>query len=334
MRRVVIAGGTGFFGATIAALLRADGVEPVISGRASEPALDVEDPRSLRTVLRPGDVIVDAAGPFQSRSTTLVESAMALGVDVIDINESLGYARRIASLAERAAASGIAVLSSCSAVSSVAAALVATSGIGVPVRVSALVAPASRETAHAATLRALIFSVGTPIEVWRDGRLAPAGGWRESRRFALPPRTAYLVESALSLTLPSLWPSLRAVDCWADTSTLGANALLWGVARWPTLRRLAVRAVPVGALLARLAGARHGAFALEVEGEDGALARLALVAERGSYRIAAAPAALAARALAAGRLRERGVVPPDRHVPADLLLAYLARLGMELRRSS
>lgn len=330
LRRIVLAGGSGFFGRTVAALLRAEGIEPTIPERS---ALDVEEPRSLRSVLRPGDVVIDAAGPFQARTTTLVEVALALGVDVIDLNESLGYAKRIAALAPRAAASESAVLSSCSAVSTVAAALVRLSGIERPPRVSALVAPASRETAHPGTLRALLASVGAPIEVWRDRRFARAVGWRESRRFALPSRRAYLVESVLSLDLPRLWPSLEVVDCWTDTSTLGANALLSLVSVVPALRRLALRALPLGALLARLLGTYRGAFALEVAGEAGSVVRLALTAARGSYRIAAAPAVLAARALSEGRSGQRGVVPPDRHVELGELLAYLGRLGIQLRRA-
>ncbi|MGH2450446.1 MAG: hypothetical protein ACRDGE_04085, partial [Candidatus Limnocylindria bacterium] len=223
LRRIVVAGGAGFFGRNVAELLRAEGLRPVTAGRSGELVLDVEDRASLHRGLRPGDVLVDAAGPFQARGTALVESALEIGVDVIDLNESLEHARRVAAFGERARQRGIAILSSCSAVSSVAATLLRLSGVDRPVRVSALVAPASRETAHAGTIRALLASVGTPIEVWRDFRAARVAGWRETRDFALPRRRAHLVSSALTLTLPEVWPALRVVDCWTDTSTFGAN---------------------------------------------------------------------------------------------------------------
>ena len=332
MRRVVIAGGAGFFGQRVAELLRAAGIRPIVAGRSGEVVLDVEDRASLRAALRPGDVVVDAAGPFQSRTAALVEVACDVGADVIDLNESLVHARRIDALAARVRGSGIAVRSTCSAVSTVAAALVRLSGIERPVRVSALVAPASRETAHRGTLRALLASVGAPIEVWRDGRFAAAVGWRASRAFALPRRRAYLVASALPLTLPPVWPSLRVVDCWTDASTPLANGILALVARARLLRAVAERALPLGAALARLVGTRRGAFAVEVEGEGGRVVRLAFAAERRSYLIAAAPAALAARALAEGRSSERGLVPVDRHVPPDELIAYLGSLGIALER--
>jgi hypothetical protein len=258
---------------------------------------------------------------------------MELGADVIDINESLPYARKVEALRQRIGESGIAVLSACSAVSAVAAALVRHTRIERPARISALVAPASRETAHEATLRALLASVGAPIEVWRGGRFARAIGWRESRRFALPGRRGYLVESALALHLPALWPSLRDVDTWTDTSTPGANAILSLIALAPAIRRLAGAAVPLGRALARTLGTPRGGFGLEIESGAGEARGFWLSAERGSYRIAAAPAALAARTLAAERATERGLVPADRQLDEEELLAYLEGLGIAIART-
>ena len=298
--------------------------------RPTRGELDVEDRASLRRYLQAGDVVVDAAGPFQRRTTALLEAAMERGAHVVDINESLGYARRVDALRERIDRGGIAVLSACSAVSTVAATLVRRSGVGAPVRVGALVAPASRQTAHAATLQALLSSVGAPIEVWRGGRFATARGWRESRRFVLPRRRAYLVESVLSFDLPRVWPSLRDVDTWTDTSTPAANAILSLAARVPAARTIALAAAPAGALLAAALGTRRGGFGLEIEDASGEVRRAWLGAPRGSFRIAAAPAALAALALASGRFEGRGLVPADRHLDADVLLSYLGRIGTVL----
>jgi len=334
LRRILVAGGAGFFGRNVAELLRAEGLRPVIAGRSGEIALDAEDRRSLLAALRPRDVIVDAAGPYQARTTALVEAAIEIGADVVDLNESLEYARRVATLDARARERGIAVLSSCSAVSSVAAALVRHAEVDHPARISALVAPASRETAHTGTVRALLASVGRPIEVRRGGRTTSMIGWRETRDFTLPRRRGHLIGSALPLTLAEVWPTVRDVDCWTDTSTPGANALLSVVARSPVLRRLALRTVPLGVGIARVLGSRRGAFAVEIADEAGRVTRIALTSARRSYLIAAAPAALAASALADGRFAERGVVPADRHVPADDLIAYLQRLGIRLERGS
>lgn len=314
-------------------LLRTMGLRPIVAGRTGELRIDVEDPRSIRSVLRAGDVVVDAAGPYQSRTTALVEAAIEIGVDVIDLNEGLEYARAVSGLDGPARDRGVAILSSCSAVSSVAAVLVRTSGVERPTRVSALVAPASRETAHPGTVRALLRSIGRPVEVRRNGRQHIATGWRETRGFELPRRRGHLVGSALPVTLPEIWPGLRDVDCWTDTGTLGANAVLTVASLSAVLRALAEALMPLGQLAARLLGATRGAFAVEIEDGEGRIARLALTSARRSYLIAAAPAALAARALAEARFTERGVVRADRHVDADDLLGYLRRLGIELQRA-
>jgi short subunit dehydrogenase-like uncharacterized protein len=309
------------------------GLHPIVAGRGGGLRVDAEDPRSLRSVLQAGDVVVDAAGPYQSRTKALVEAAIEIGADVIDLNEGLEYAKAVAGLDARARDRDVAILSSCSAVSSVAAILVRVSGVERPRRVSALVAPASRETANPGTVRALLRSIGRPVEVRRDGAPHIATGWRETRRFEVPRRRGHLVGSALPVTLPEIWPGLRDVDCWTDTGTLGANAVLTVASLSGALRTMAEALMPVGQLAARTLGATRGAFAVEIEDDGGRIERLALTSTRRSYLIAAAPAALAARALAEGRFTERGVVRADRHVAADELLAYVQGLGIELQRA-
>ena len=75
MRRVVLVGGGGFFGGAVARLLRARGTSVVAPARRQA---DAEARQSLRAMLRRGDIVVDAAGPFQSRTTTLLDVALEL----------------------------------------------------------------------------------------------------------------------------------------------------------------------------------------------------------------------------------------------------------------
>jgi hypothetical protein len=114
-----------------------------------------------------------------------------------------------------------------------------------------------------------------------------------------------------------------------DANVPGMNAVLARAARHPTLRAavawIGMRSLP----LARLIGGSSGGLAVEVEG-DGEVVRLALTSARDAYLAAVAPAALAIRALAEDRFEGRGVIPPDRQVDADELLAYLESLGIEL----
>jgi len=333
--RILIAGGSGFFGAAAAELLRADGLSPLIASRrdGGDVTLDVEDGASLRAVLRPGDVLLDAAGPFQDRSVTLVEAAIEVGFHVVDVGDSLHYTLALSELAPRMEAAGIAVLNACSSVSAVDAALVAATGMPTPQRVSGFLAPASRYSASAGTSQSLLRSVGATVRVFRDGRLVEEPGWLRQRDFRLPPPlgklSGGLFESADSYWLPRIWPSLREVDLTIDTRIRGFNRLLSSAARRPWLRRLLARWQRPGLQLARLLGSARGCLGVEVEDSGGRVRLAALVPRERGHLIAVAPAALATSALFRGTFALRGLVPPNRQVEPDRLFEYLRGLGVE-----
>ncbi|MGH2537956.1 MAG: hypothetical protein ACRDHL_11220 [Candidatus Promineifilaceae bacterium] len=333
MRRVVVLGGLGFFGRAAVARLRADGFRPLTASRspAADLRLDLAEPNSLRGALRAGDVVVDTAGPFQERTTALVEAALEMGFDLIDISDSLAYVSRLYRLQAQIEAAGIRVLTACSSVSAVGAALIRLSGLE-PARVVGVLAAATRATAQPGSARSLLHSVGRPVRLLRDGRLVTRVGWRESQRFRLPPPLGalrgYLYECPDPLTMRRVWPGLRAAEFYVDTRVPGLNALLALAARWRSLRRLVERLQSPGLALARLLGAKAGCLAYGIEGQDGRVARYALLASDRAYLTAIAPAVLAARAIAAGRFVGRGLVPVDRHVEPAELLDYLRPLGV------
>jgi len=336
MRRVVVLGGTGFFGGAAAARLRAHGIRPVIASRraGAELQVDAESRASIKSALRQYDVVLDAAGPFQARTTALVEAAVETGFDVVDLSDSLRYAEKVADLRLRIEAAGVRVLTSCSSVSAVGAAAVRLSGVVEPVGLDVVLRPATRDTARVATARSLLESVGRPIRVLRDGRLTAVAGWRESRVLKWPAtggRTrAFLCESADALHLPPLWPSLRRVEFHVDARVPGMNLALRIAAALEPARRAAAALLPAGLVLARLIGSRGGGILFEVKGKDGALVSVALHAPGGSHVVAVAPAVLAARAIAEGRFAKAGLVHPGDQVDAAELAACLAALGIDL----
>ncbi len=335
VRRVVVLGGTGFFGRAAAERLTALGIRPVIASRRRAAAIrvDADSRASLKSALRPFDVVLDAAGPFQTRGTALVETAIETGFDVIDLSDSLGYAEKIADLKLRIDAAGIRVLTSCSSVSTLSALAIRLSGSGEPARVSVFLSPASRFTANRGTSRSLLQSLGVPIRVRRDGRLEERRGWSESRTFALPrggQARAYLCESADALLLPMTWPALWRVDFYVRTGVPLLGSVLRVAGGLPVLRRMIAVTLPAGLVLARLLGSRAGCLVFEVERHDRSLRSVALAAPRGGHLVAVAPAVLAARAIAQGRFEPRGFIPPDRHVDPVEILDYLQSLGVDV----
>lgn len=333
--RILVAGGRGFFGAAAVELLRAEGLAPLVAARrgGGDVTLDVEDRAALRDALRPGDVLLDAAGPFQDRSTALVEAAVEIGFHVVDLSDSLRYTLALGEMAPRIAAADVCVLNACSSVSAVNAALVSSTGVAEPVRISGFLAPAARHSASAGTSQSLLRSVGRPVRVFREGRLTTEPGWVRRRRFRLPPPlpplAGGLFESADSYWLPRIWPSLREVDLTIDSRIAGFNRLLSAAARWPWLRRQLEGRQRLGLRLTRLLGSRRGCLGVEVESPEGDLRLAVLVPRDRGHRIALAPAVLAAANLARGTLAPRGLVPPDRQIDRERLFDTLRRLGVE-----
>ena len=313
LRRVLVLGARGFFGRHAVALLRADGVAAVPVSHADA---DVEDRTSLRSLIHANDVILDTVGPFQTRRGALLDVALEQRADLVDLSDSLAYARSVGDRSAEIAARGIAVLTGCSAISAVVATLVRASAIGDVSRVDAWLAPASRETANVATARSFLASVRSSPMKGCD--FAPVRGMR--------------VESALEAQLPAVWADLGAAAFWVDPHTRGARPLLALASRSAVARRVMNALVPVGVRLARLAGTREGIFAVRVQGSEG-VARWVLRAPRRSYLLALGPATIAVRRLASGERRPRGLVPADEHISKDALLAYLDRHGITVTRT-
>ena len=310
MRRVVVIG-AGFFGRVIARRLADVGIAPVVASRThGEVRLDVEDAGSVRSGLLPGDVIVDTAGPFQRRSTTLVEAAIELGCDVVDLSDSLGYARAVLALDPDAAAKGVRIFTSCSAIATVAAAAILASDRVAPETCDLFLAPASADTGNPATVRAFLSSVD----------------WSRSREFPADRRRGYRVESAAAVILPRSWPSLRWVDFWVDPNAPFAAKSIVLASRLGLTRALSA----VAPVSARLVGRREGSFSVAIS-EAGHYSLTRLSAPRGSYLIAAEPAVLAAESLARGTDGPPGVVPADKQVDPEALFARLRGLGVDVR---
>jgi saccharopine dehydrogenase-like NADP-dependent oxidoreductase len=334
MRRIVVIGGRGFFGAAAAELLRRDGSPPLVASRrpGADLLADAEDPASLRVALRSGDVVIDAAGPFQRRSTALVETCLTIGCDVIDLADSFDYVSKVQALAGRVASGGICVLTACSSVSAVSAALVRLSGVQAPVRVSTFLAPAPRNTSTAATSMSLMSSLERPVRAVRDGSLVERLAFSAAQVFEFPAPvgrvSARLAESADALTLPSVWPSLRDVDFWVDTRRPILNALIAAAARSGILRSMMRSAQDAGRRMTKRFGATSGGFGIELEDANGVRHSSGFVHSTRSYIVAVAPAVLAARRIAAGTFSSSGVVPADRQVDPVELITYLRGMGI------
>ena len=96
MKRVVVLGGSGFFGQWIVRRLIAAKLQPIVASRTrGELRIDANNADDLRKNLKARDLVIDCAGPFQKRNSALIETARTMGVDVIDISDSAEYTEMI-----------------------------------------------------------------------------------------------------------------------------------------------------------------------------------------------------------------------------------------------
>jgi hypothetical protein len=339
MRRVIVLGGLGFFGRTAAAELRRMGVHvrTASRGNGADLRIDANDAHSIRAVVRPGNIVLDAAGPFHRRTPALIETAIDVGFDLVDLNDDLSYAESVLACEPRIAESGIRVLTSASTVSAFSSAVMQIIGPRPPRRFTSFLIPATRYTANVGTAMSLLRTVGQPIRVLREGRLCTVTGWRESRSIQLPSplRTirGHVFESADALWLPRICPSLQDVAMYVDANIPGANAALSLTAYSKILHQLISRGIGFGASLARRFGSEVGGVAYELEGDSGRTARFALIAKKKSYLVATAPAFLAVHKMASDQFTERGLVLPNRYVDAVETLRFLSSAGVEYVRA-
>jgi hypothetical protein len=325
--RIVVIG-AGFFGRLVAQRLRDLGLAPLVATRhGPDIVLDAEDDGSVRATLRRGDVVVDTAGPFATRSTRLVRAAIDVGADVIDLAESLAWSEALLALGGRASASGSRLFPACSAVAAIAGACIVASGMRAPLSADLFIAPASAETASPATVRGMTASIGRPVRTLRDGRLTAVIGYREQRAFPRSRRRGGLVESAASVLLPRSWPSLRRAEFWVDPNAPFGRASLALAARVPPLAAL-VRAIGPRVGAAGL-GRHDGVFAVELS-DASRTASYVFSAARRSYLIAVEPAVIVAESLARGAAFASGVVLPHAQLAPDVLFGRLRGLGIAI----
>lgn len=309
MKRIVVLGGTGFFGGLIVDRLRAAGLEPHAASRHSEFHIDADNAEDLRAHLKQRDLVIDAAGPFQRRSPALIEAAAKVGFDVIDLSDSAAYTSMVQQHEAPIAAAGIRVLTACSSLSTVSAAVLGMSSISQPRRITAYLRPASRLTANRGSIASFFESMT---------------GFTRTIRFEEPlgRRSGMVVKSVDSVTLLKLFPSLRETELVVDAGIPAANFLL----RRPRLRGLLQQYQPKLAAVARKIGPSSGILAYEIATTGGY--KHQLFTGENAHLAAVIPAVMAAKSIAAGKFPHRGLVPSTQHVEREALFEAMFSEGI------
>ncbi len=265
--RILILGGYGLFGGRIVAALANDpALTLIVAGRnverasqfvngLREPAALIEA-ASLDTTadtftqqlaeLRP-DLVIDTAGPFQSRDYRVAEAALAIGAHYIDLADSRAYVSGIGALDAAARSANRRVVSGASSVPGLNAAVVASlhSRFSKLESVETSISPGNRTARGWTTMLAILGYVGKPYPVLHEGRRDDVHGWQSLRRIRIAnvgTRWVANCEVPDLDVLPARYPELRTVEFRAGLELWRMHFGLW-------LGSLAVRFGPLRSLL-------------------------------------------------------------------------------------
>lgn len=358
MKRVLVIGGYGGFGARLSRRLAAAGHHVLVAGRSGEKAagfaatlagaegLAADRAGDLGPVLaacRP-DLVIDAAGPFQASDYRVPLACIRARIPYFDLADARDFVTGIGALDEMARAAGVTVIAGASTAPALTGAVARhlSRDLDRVEQVDIALSVSSRVTAGASVSAAILSYVGKPIRLWRGGRWSQSHGWREMRHapmragaLALGRRRTALIDVPDHELLPAMLPG-RPASTFRAGNELGFQMwFLWlasWLVRWGWLRSLGGAArwlLPLQRLTARLGSDRSG-MTIMLSGRRGAEAiarRWTLVAAGGDGpEIPTLAAALLAQDLFAGTLRPgaydaAALLPLDRFEPAFAGLA-------------
>lgn len=359
MTRLLLVGGSGYFGSALASeLLRDTECELILAGRnrlnlervhrafGDDPRLqtrvvDLRLPDTIVPALSGVAVAVCAAGPYQRLPITLAELCLERGIPYLDLADDRDFVARVRAAAAKGD-KGSAVCSGWSAVPALSGLLarIAAQGLDRVASIDVQIAPGNRAPRQAGTVASLLASIGRAFLVRTHGGWRQVTGWSEPGSFPFPPpigsRTGYLVDVPDHELFPGIFDADRVefrVGAELTFLNRGLSALAWlsrrGIVRDWTRWTPAFRAS-----MAALGWMGHdwGAVGVKVAGTCAGrphIRRACVVAEKHGHRIPVMPAAVMAAELLGGRVLG-GLVPVDRWLDRPRLESECRRRGYRL----
>lgn len=299
MRRILIVGGYGAFGAHAAErLAREPGIEIIVAGRSLENArqyanrlseiagVEVDhatidataatdvDLRALRA-----DVLINASGPFQRQDYGLARAAIGAGCHYLDLADARAFVTGIGSLDAKARLAGVSVVSGASSVPGLSSAVVQrlAADLDQIEEVHIGISPGNSFDPGAATVASIVGQAGKPFAVRRDGEDVAAYGWQGLHRHRFPEigeRWMSDVDVPDLDLLPQHYPALATARFSAGLEVGMFHLGLWGMSwlvRAGIVRDLGTLTRPLLAAKRKLStlGSDRGGMFVRVTGHDG-----------------------------------------------------------------
>ncbi len=335
MKRVLLIGGYGGFGARLARRLSDGDTHIIVAGRSLAKAQDfaatlpnasglaVDRNGDIAAVLaehRP-DLVIDAAGPFQASSYAVPEACIGARIPYTDLADARDFVVDFGDLDAAAKTAGVALVSGASSVPALSGAVVRALSQAMS-RVDAVdmaINASNRASSGESVARAALSYAGQPVWLWRGKRWHAKAGWSELQRvrFEAPDGTELkgrwlaLADIPDHALMPDQLPGKPAVTFRAGTELCFQMTGLWlasFLVRWKLVRsleRFAPRILPFIRATKNWGGDRSAMHVIVKGRRDGAPVerRWTLIAEQGDGpEIPTLAAELVARKLLAGAL--------------------------------
>lgn len=294
--RVLLIGATGVFGSRLAerAVLE-PGIALTLAARdcgkldalaarlGGLPVRALDRTRIAAADLAGHDLVIDAAGPFQTSQPTVIDAAIAAGVHYIDLADGRAFVAAIGEHDSAALSAGVSVTTGASSVPALSHAVIdALTRRGLPdqwvqiddIRVG--IFPGNSAPRGLAVVQAILSYVGRPVRVWRRGAWTDVPGWGQTHRWVVPgvgKRWASACDTPDQDLLVQRYLPRRSAEFFAGLELgllhLGLAALAQPV-RWRWISSLRPAALPLLAMAQLLLpfGSDVGAMDVVVTGLD------------------------------------------------------------------
>ena len=193
--KVLVIGGVGFFGSHLVALLEAGGHDVFIGRRSAsnDPrVVSIDRQGPFDVLLGAGfDVVVDAAGPFQSAGAPeygLQRFCIANGISCLDLSDDPHFTQGITALDAAARAAGVLVLSGLSSGPALSSAAIErlSADMDEVITIETAITPGNKTDRGVSVVHSILAQIGRKMQIWQGARWREAYAWGKQRAFTYP----------------------------------------------------------------------------------------------------------------------------------------------------
>ncbi|MEM6713945.1 MAG: saccharopine dehydrogenase NADP-binding domain-containing protein [Cyanobacteria bacterium P01_D01_bin.6] len=228
MGRVLILGGTGRIGSSIAQDLlahtdaaivltgrhaqRGHRVAQALGDRAQFQSLDLSDQTALGELSAQADLVIHAAGPFHHRTTQVLQTCIEQGLNYLDVSDYRGFTRQALAWQQAAQAAGITAIVNTGVFPGISNSMVRQGVEALEQADSAQLSyvVAGSGGAGVTVMRTTFLGLQHPFDAWIDGQWQSIKPYteREKLSFAQPYGDAhvYWYDMPETMTLPASFP--------------------------------------------------------------------------------------------------------------------------------